>query len=62
MLQPGPRAQTTRARMERGVLIIVTVTDVSVKKDILECTAKSVRDKMSTVNLRYLHGCTDLDH
>ena len=51
MLQPGSDAQTTRARMEGGVLKIGCVTDVPVKEDILEWTAKSVRDKMSTVNL-----------
>ena len=65
--------QTARARMERSVLILVTVTNVAVQEDILEWTAKSVRDQMSKVNLRYkltefcglslvLHGCTDLDH
>ena len=74
MLQPGSNAQTTRARMEGGVLkVIMSVTYVDVKEDILEWTVKSVRDKMSTVNLRYkltdfcglslvLHGCTELDH
>ena len=73
MLQPGSDAQTTRARMEGGVLKIACVTNVTVKEDILDWTAKSVRDKMSTVNRRYkltdfcglslvLHGCTDLDH
>ena len=73
MLQPGPRVQTTYARMERSVLIIGTITNVAVQEDILECTVKLVRDKMSMVNLPYkltdfcglslvLHGCTDLDH
>jgi len=36
VLQPGPHATTTRARMEGGVLKIVTITNVAVKEDILE--------------------------
>ena len=70
MLQPRSHAETTRARMEGVVLKIKTITNVSVKEDILDCSAKSVRDKMCTVNLRYKltdfcglsHGCNDRDH
>ena len=36
VLQPRPHATTTRARMEGGVLIMVTITNVAVKEDILD--------------------------
>ena len=46
VFQPPSHAQTTRARMERRVVMAVTGPVVAVSPDGLEWTAMSVREKI----------------